>query len=64
MSTNDDNEPRVERTWALAILDDDGRPMWHRLGSNPPVYDYEPRLEVLWRKAQRWRQSELWRDAA
>lgn len=64
MSTNDDNEPRVERTWPLAILDDDGRPMWHRLGSNPPVYDYEPRLEVLWRKAQRWRQSELWRDAA
>ena len=25
MSTNDDNEPRVERTWPLAILDDDGR---------------------------------------
>ena len=64
MSTNDDTEPRVERTWPLAILDDDGRPMWHRLGSNPPVYDYEPRLEVLWRKAQRWRQSELWQEAA
>lgn len=64
MSTNDDTEPRVERTWPLVTLDDDGRPMWHRLGSNPPEYDYEPRLEVLWRRAQRWQQSELWREAA
>lgn len=64
MSTTDDTEPRVERTWPLAILDEDGRPMWHRMESNPPEYDYEPRLEVLWRKAQRWTQAELWREAA
>ena len=64
MSTTDDTEPRVERTWPLAILDEDGRPMWHRMESNPPEYEYQPRLEALWRKAQRWQQSELWREAA
>lgn len=61
---SDDEEPKVKGSWPLAILDDDGRPMWHRLGTNPPEYDYEPRLEVLWRRAQRWTQAELWEVAA
>ena len=49
------------RVWRTALR---ARPMWHRIGTNPPEYDYEPRLEVLWRRAQRQQQSELWRDAA
>ena len=64
MSKSDDEELKIKATWSLTILDRDGRPMWARMGSNPPVYEYQPRLEVLWRRAQRWQQSELWRDAA
>ena len=63
-TTIDDNEPRVERTWPLAILDDDGRPMWHRIGTNPPEYAYDRRVEALWRRAQRWAQAELWEVTA
>jgi hypothetical protein len=63
-TTIDDNEPRVEHTWPLVTLDRDGRPMWHRMGSNPPVYEYQPRLEALWRRAQRWAQAELWEVTA
>lgn len=35
-SSDDDTEPRVERTWPLVRLDSDGRPMWAVMGSNPP----------------------------
>ncbi len=64
MSKSDDEELKVKGAWPLVTLDRDGRPMWHRMGSNTPVYEYQPRLEALWRRAQRWAQAELWRDAA
>lgn len=63
MTTNDDDEPRVVRTWPLVRLDDDGRPMWAVMGM-PGEYAYDMRLESLWRRAQRWEQTELWEAAA
>ena len=53
------SEPRVERTWPLAILDADSRPMWALPGG--VGYDYDLRLEAIWRRGQRWEQRALWR---
>ena len=60
-----DDEPKVRGSWPLVQLDADGRPRWHVAGTNPPEYDYDLRLEALWRAARReWVQMELWEMAA
>lgn len=63
MNDNEQPEPRVLRSWPLVQLDTSGRPMWAVLGQ-PGAYAYDARLEALWRRAQRWRQRELWEVAA
>jgi DNA adenine methylase len=47
-----DNEPRVLSAWPLAILDADGRPLWHTAGTNPPLYGRDEKLEAIYMEAQ------------
>jgi len=46
------SEPTVKGSWSLARLDETGRPLWHIAGTNPPQYDYDLRLEALWREGE------------
>ena len=41
--------------WSLAILDDDGQPLWHIADTNPPQYAPDERLTALWHKGEQLR---------